>query len=188
MNDDQSKPILVLGGTGHYGRHIVQNLLGKGLSVRVLSRGIEKARKILGEGPEVVEGDITARESIIEVVTGVRAVIISISAFTPRSIRRFELIERDSVLSIFAEAEKAGISRMVYISAYDTKQDVSEYMQREIGLGIAKIKPEVERALANTNLNWTVLGAPPSMEIFFAMIRGNTMMVPGGGPPALPTV
>ena len=188
MNDDQSKPILVLGGTGHYGRHIVQNLLGKGLSVRVLSRGIEKARKILGEGPEVVEGDITARESIIEVVTGVRAVIISISAFTPRSIRRFELIERDSVLSVFAEAEKAGISRMVYISAYDTKQDVSEYMQREIGLGIAKIKPEVERALANTNLNWTVLGAPPSMEIFFAMIRGNTMMVPGGGPPALPTV
>jgi uncharacterized protein YbjT (DUF2867 family) len=26
------------------------------------------------------------------------------------------------------------------------------------------------------------------MEIFFAMIRGDTMTVPGGGPPALPTV
>jgi uncharacterized protein YbjT (DUF2867 family) len=26
------------------------------------------------------------------------------------------------------------------------------------------------------------------MQIFFAMIRGDTMMVPGGGPPALPTI
>jgi len=26
------------------------------------------------------------------------------------------------------------------------------------------------------------------MQIFFAMIRGETMMVPGGGPPALPTI
>jgi uncharacterized protein YbjT (DUF2867 family) len=26
------------------------------------------------------------------------------------------------------------------------------------------------------------------MQIFFALIRGDTMMVPGGGPPALPTV
>jgi uncharacterized protein YbjT (DUF2867 family) len=33
-----------------------------------------------------------------------------------------------------------------------------------------------------------VLGAAPSMGIFFAMIRGNKMMVPGGGPPALPAV
>lgn len=188
MSDVRNKPILVLGGTGHYGRHIVQSLLEKGLSVRVLSRGTEKARKILGADPEIVKGDITARESIIEIVTGVSAIIISISAFTPRSIRKFELIEKGSVLSVFAEAEKAGVSRIVYISAYDTRQDVSEYMQRVIGLGILKIKPEVERALANTNLNWTVLGAPPSMEIFFAMIRGKAMMVPGGGPPALPTI
>ena len=30
--------------------------------------------------------------------------------------------------------------------------------------------------------------AAPSMEIFFAMLRGDTLVVPGGGPPALPTV
>jgi len=28
--DAESKSILVLGGTGHYGRHIVMSLLGKG--------------------------------------------------------------------------------------------------------------------------------------------------------------
>lgn len=188
MSDAKSKPVLVLGGTGHYGRHIVQNLLGKGAPVRVLSRNADNARKILGQVPEIVEGDITSRESIIEALNRVSAVIVSISAFAPRLIRKFRLIERDSILLVLAEAEKVGISRIVYISGYDNRQDISEYMQRVLGVEIAKIKPEVESALAGSNLNWTVLGAPPSMEIFFRMIRGHNMMVPGGGPPALPTV
>jgi uncharacterized protein YbjT (DUF2867 family) len=188
MSDTQSKPILVLGGTGHLGRHVVRNLLGKGASVRVLSRNADNARKILGDLPEIVEGDIRSRESIIEALNGVRAVIISVSAFAPRLIRKFTLIERDSVLLVLAEAEKVGVSRIVYISAYDIRKDISEYMQRVLGLEVARIKREIENALAGSNFNWTVLGAPPSMEIFFAMIRGSTMMVPGGGPAALPTV
>jgi uncharacterized protein YbjT (DUF2867 family) len=55
-------------------------------------------------------------------------------------------------------------------------------------LASLEIKVQVESALARSRLNWTVLGAPPSMEIFFAMIRGSIMIVPGGGPAALPTV
>lgn len=188
MSVAQSKPILVLGGTGHLGRHIVRNLLGKGTSVRVLSRNTDNARKILGEAPEIVEGDITSRESIIEALNGVRAIIISISAFTPKLIRKLKLIERDSVLLVLAEAEKMGVSRIVYISIYDIILDMPGGFDVDLRREIAKSKFEVENALAGSDLNWTVLGAPPSMDIFFAMIRGSTMMVPGGGPPALPTI
>jgi len=184
MRNTQIKPILVLGGTGHYGRHIVESLLGKGAPARVLSRNADNARKILGEAPEIVEGDITARESIIEALNGVSAVIISVSAFAPKLIRKLRQIERDSVLMTLAEAEKAGVSRIVYISVYDIRQD----LPKRLGLESAKIKSEVENALARSRFNWTVLGAAPSMQIFFAMIREETMMVPGGGPPALPTV
>lgn len=184
MSNAQNKPILVLGGTGHYGRHVVQSLLRKGAPVRVLSRNAGNARKILGEAPDIVEGDITLGKSIIEALNGVSAVIISVSAFTPKLIRKLKLIERDSVLMVLAEAERAGASRIVYISVYDIRQD----SPRGFNLEIAKIKSEVENALARSDFNWTVLGAAPSMAIFFAMIRGDTMMVPGGGPPALPTV
>jgi len=184
MSNAQNKPILVLGGTGHYGHHIVQSLLGKGASVRVLSRNAGNARKILGETPEIIEGDITSRESIIEALNGVSAVIISVSAFAPKLIRKLRLIERDSVLMVLTEAERAGFSRIVYISIYDIRQDIA----RRLDIESAEIKAEVENAIAHSNFNWTVLGAAPSMEIFFAMIRGDTMMVPGGGPPALPTV
>jgi len=59
----------------------------------VLSRNADNARKILGEAPEIVEGDITARESIIEALSGVSAVILSVSAFAPKLIRKFRQAE-----------------------------------------------------------------------------------------------
>ena len=40
----QGETVLVLGGTGHYGRHIVNSLVAKGVSVRVLSRSATRAR------------------------------------------------------------------------------------------------------------------------------------------------
>jgi uncharacterized protein YbjT (DUF2867 family) len=177
-------PILVLGGTGHYGRHIVSSLLQGGQAVRVLSRNAANACRILGDEAEIVEGDITWRKSVVEALEGVKAVVISVSAFTPRLIRKLRLIERDSVLTVLEEAQNVGISRIVYLSGYELYPDVIEELDLEFG----RIKLEIETALAKSGFNWTVLGEAPSMEIFFAMIKGGKMIVPGGGPPALPTV
>lgn len=177
-------PILVLGGTGHYGKHIVKSLQEKGRQVRVLSRNAANARRILGDEAEIVEGDITSRESVIKTLEGVKAVVISVSAFTPKLIRKLELIERDSVLMVLEEAQNAGISRILYLSGYALRRGLVE----ELDLAFGRIKLEIETALAQSDFSWTVLGEAPSMEVFFAMIRGEKMIVPGGGPPALPTV
>ncbi len=177
------KPILVLGGTGHYGRRIVASLLNKGVPVRVLTRKVEQA-KFLGNQVELVAGDITSSESVAEALAGARALVISVSAFSPSLIRKLHAIERDAVLSVLAQAQAAQVLRVVYISVYNIRFD----LVGDLKLESAHIKAEVEAALARSGLNWTVLGAPPSMEIFFAMIRGSTLTVPGGGPPALPTI
>jgi uncharacterized protein YbjT (DUF2867 family) len=182
--DSKETPILVLGGTGHYGRHIVKSLQEKGQQVRVLTRNAANARRILGDEAEIVEGDITSRESVVEALEGVKAVVISVSAFTPKLIRKLELIERDSVLMVLEEAQNAGISRIVYLSGYALRRGLVE----ELDLAFGRIKLEIETALAQSDFSWTVLGEAPSMEVFFAMIRGEKMIVPGGGPPALPTV
>ncbi|MFC1956388.1 SDR family oxidoreductase [Chloroflexota bacterium] len=181
-----TKAILILGGTGHFGRHIVRSLLEKGQHVRILNRNSDKARRILGDKVDILEGDIRSRESVVEALRGVKAVVISVSAMTPKLIRELRLIESDSVLITLEEAQHAGISRVVYISIYDIREDFLKKMN--ITWEIPEIKKEVEDTLAKSHLNWTVLGAAPSMEIFFSMIRGNTMMVPGGGPPSLPNV
>lgn len=184
MGDFEGRPIVVLGGTGHYGRHVVQSLLRKAAPVKVLSRNAGRAQEILGEVPEIVEGDIRVKESVTEALSGASAAVISISAFAPKSIRKLKLIERDSVLAVLAEAERARVSRIVYISTYGTRQNSVE----GVNLEAARIKSEIEDVLARSDFNWTVLGAAPSTRIFFAMIRGDTMIVPGGGLIALPTV
>ncbi|MBU0704677.1 MAG: NAD(P)H-binding protein, partial [Chloroflexi bacterium] len=63
-SEKTSAPILVLGGTGHYGKNIVKSLLAKGQPVRVLSRNAADAREVLGDEAEIVEGDITSRKSV----------------------------------------------------------------------------------------------------------------------------
>lgn len=179
------KRILVLGGTGHYGKHIVQSLLEKGELVRVLSRNANKAREILGSNPEIIEGDITSRESVIKSLNGAKAIIVAVSAFSRKTIRKTRLIERDSVLMALKEAQKTGISRVVYLSVYDLKQDVIKKLNIT---QFAENKLELESKLAKSDFNWTILGCAFSMEMFFSMIHGDTMMVPGGGSHALPTI
>jgi uncharacterized protein YbjT (DUF2867 family) len=181
---ESQKTILVLGGTGHYGRHAVFSLKQKGVQVRVLTRDPIKARMILGDQVEIIGGDITSTDSLAAAVHGVDGMIVSISAFSPRQIRRLKEIEQDAVLSAFEEARQAGVKRVVYISVFEVYQDTATRFR----LPISNVKAAVEQSLARFDFNWTILGAPPSMEIFFAMIRGNAMMVPGGGPSGLPSV
>jgi uncharacterized protein YbjT (DUF2867 family) len=184
------KPVVVFGGTGHYGHYIVKSLLEKNVPVRVLSRNAERARTIVGNKAEIMEGDLIDPSSITKVLHGARAIVITVTAFHWKTIRQVEQIERDAILLLLDMARNAGISRVVYISVYEVRLDLLK--KHNIDLAIGPIKLEIEQTLmasSSDDLNWTILGMSPSMEIFFAMIRGDNMMVPGGGPLAgLPAV
>ena len=181
---EQISPILVLGGTGHFGRHIVRTLLQSKQPVRVLSRTADQAQQVLGPQVEILAGDITDRTALLKAVAGTRAIVIAVSAFRPRSIRRIGQIERDAILMTLEEAQRAAVPRIVYLSIYDIQEDVA----KALDMPVAGIKLQIEAALAHSDFCWTVLGAAPSMQVFFAMIRGDRMMVPGGGRSPLPTV
>ena len=181
----EATPVLILGGTGHYGSRISKSLLAKGEAVRVLTRNPDRAREILGNTPDIISGDITSAESVRTALDNAKAVIICVSAMSWANIKRIRQIERDGVLSVLEEAKTAGVNRVVYTSGYEIREDFLVQMKmREFG----EIKLEIEATLANSDLNWTILGCAPSMELFFAFLRKSRMTVPGGGPPALPTI
>lgn len=184
MKETPAPRILVVGGTGHYGQHIVHSLAQRGATVRVLSRNAASARLLLGEAPEIVAGDITSETARRAALQGMDALVITVSAMVPALIRQTKAIEEDAILALLAEAKEPAISRVVYLSVYEVRQEAVAGL--DLASGRAKL--HVEQALAASDLDWTVLGCAPSMQIFFAMIRGDVMMVPGGGPPALPTV
>jgi len=176
--------ILVLGGTGHYGREIVKSLIELGEPVKVVTRNSEKARELLGEEPFIVKGDITDEDSLPQLLEECKGIVICVSGFSRKTIRKIKEIERDSVLNVLSTAKTVDIKRVVFISVYDYNKELI----KELKIPQAKIKQDVEDYLAESDFNWTVLGVAPSIQIFFSMIRGKTMTVPGGGPPALPTI
>ncbi len=178
-----NKPVVVFGGTGHYGQQIVRRLLTKDVPVRVVSRSAEKARQTLGPDIQVVEGDITSVEVVREALEGAAAAVVAVAAMTRKLIKRREAIERDAVLSIVDEAEKAKLSRLVYISVYEI--DVA-FLEANSLLEMGKHHLAVEKRLAETKLNWTILGCSPSFEFFFTFLEKGA--VPGRGVQRNPTI
>jgi uncharacterized protein YbjT (DUF2867 family) len=63
-------PIFVTGGTGGIGVPLVRMLVAAGARVRVLSRDRARAQSRLGEGVEIIEGDLGQPASLASAVSG----------------------------------------------------------------------------------------------------------------------
>lgn len=94
-------------------------------------------------------------------------------------------IERDAVLTIMEEAQKANISRLVYMSGYEMREQLLLDLKiPEFGA----LKIEVEKRITESDFNWTILGDAPAFEMFFAFLNKGKMIVPGGGLKQFPTI
>ena len=58
--------ILIVGGTGNLGGHVVEQLLSRGEKVRVMTRDPSRARKLQDAGAQVVKGDLRDEQSLNE--------------------------------------------------------------------------------------------------------------------------
>ncbi|MCK5198217.1 MAG: NAD(P)H-binding protein, partial [Spirochaetales bacterium] len=179
------KQIIVFGGTGFYGHKVVEKLVLKGQSVKVVTRNSANAAKLFGDEVELFQGDVTEKGTIARSLKNVGAIVICLSAMSNKLFRKMKEIERDAVLEIMEEAEKSNITRLVYISGYEMREQVlADLKIPEFG----KIKIEIEEKIKQSDFNWTILGAAPACEIFFALINKQKMAVPGGGVNAIPAV
>lgn len=176
--------VLVFGGTGNYGKYIVKSLIANKVPVKVFTRNSERAKQKLGSEPEYFEGDVLNKEAISASLSNVKSIIISLSAMHPKLIRKQKEIEHDAVMTILDEAEKKAIKRIVFISIYDMNVELIKKLKLDVGF----MKMAIEESLANSNFNWTVLGCPPSFEIFAAFTRKKSLIVPGGGSPLIPSI
>ncbi len=183
MND--SNQIIVYGGTGFYGQKVVEKLVQKGQSVKVVTRNSENAKNIVGDKVELFQGDVTEKGTIEKSLKNVGAIVICLSAMSNKLIRKMKEIERDAVLEIMEQAEKTNISRLVYMSGYEMRKQLLDDLKiPEFG----EIKIEVEEKIRQSDFNWTILGDAPAFEMFFAFLNNGRMTVPGGGLKAFPTI
>jgi len=111
--------ILVTGGTGFVGRHVVQALLAAGRDVRALVRDPKKDARL---GYDLVEGDMTDAASLRRAVEGVD-VVVHLVAIRQGKPEQFQRIMVDGTRSLLAAAREAGVGRFVLMSALGTSEE-----------------------------------------------------------------
>jgi nucleoside-diphosphate-sugar epimerase len=114
-------PILVTGATGLVGNAIARRLAERGDRVRALVRDPVRARPILPAQVELVQGDVTAPDTLVEATRGARLVFHA--AGLPEQWQRdegvFDRVNRGGTASVLSAAKSAGVERVVYTSTMD---------------------------------------------------------------------
>ena len=117
--------ILVTGGTGFVGGHVVHELRGRDLPVRCLVRDLRRGAKLAAWGCELVEGDVTNAESLRGAVAGVDTVIHLVGIRQGRR-EQFQRIMVEGTRDLLAAANAVGVRRFVHMSALGTSEETKE--------------------------------------------------------------
>lgn len=121
--------ILVLGGSGFIGSHIVDALLAAGLSVRVFDRQPERFRKPLAKVDYQI-GNFGDRMALIEALSGVDAVIHLVSTTFPGTADLDPKTDvQDNLAGTIALLDcmvSVGISRILFLSSGGTVYGIPE--------------------------------------------------------------
>ena len=139
--------ILVTGGTGFVGGHVVASLRRAGKRVRCLVRDVRSAERLAG--CELVEGDMTHPATLRGAVDGADAVV-HLVAIRQGKDEAFERIMSQGTRDLVAAAEEAGIRRFVHMSALgldERTKDLVPYYHA---------KWEMEEALRGSSLPYVI--------------------------------
>ncbi len=143
--------ILVTGGTGFVGMHVVHALRAESRAVRVLVRNprSKAAGTVASWGCELAEGDLTDAESLRRAVAGCDAVVHLVAIPTGSS-EKFERIMIRGTRDLVAAATRSSVKRFLHMSALGTgerSRSLTDYF---------RAKWEQERTVAESGLEHVV--------------------------------
>jgi uncharacterized protein YbjT (DUF2867 family) len=146
--------VLVLGGSGFVGRHVVAALAAQGKRVVVPTRSRESSRHlILLPTVDVVEADVHDPAALARLVAGgatvVNAVVNAVGILNETGRDTFARVHVELARSLVAACGAAGVRRLVQVSALNADPEGPSRYQRSKG--------EAERSIVASGLDWTIL-------------------------------
>lgn len=119
----RGKVVLLLGGSGFFGRHVAQELLSRGARLRIVSRNPQRAYalKTLGNLGQVQFGrvDVTRPDTLAPAFSGADAVVNLAGAFAGN----LDALQGKGAGRIAEAAKAAGVQAFVHISALGADAD-----------------------------------------------------------------
>jgi NADH dehydrogenase len=141
--------ILVTGGTGFVGGHVVRALRDAGRHVRVLVRDPGAAGELEALGCELVEGDMTEPETLGRALDGV-ACVVHLVAIRQGKDEQFERIMSRGTRDLVDAAHREGVGRFVHMSALGTNERTKDLVP------YYRAKWEMEQAVQGSGLPYVV--------------------------------
>jgi uncharacterized protein YbjT (DUF2867 family) len=173
--------ILITGGTGYIGGHLIPALLARGHRVRALAR--EESVGRVPKGAKAIAGDVLNMQSIEAALQPEDTVIhlVGTPHPTPSKADQFEKVDLVSIRATVTAAKNAKISHLIYVSvaqpapimqSYLWIRTLGETMIRESGLTATVLRP------------WYVLGPGRRWPLLIKPFYGLMEMIPATRPTA----
>jgi len=141
--------ILVTGGTGFIGSHLIKRLRKENLLVRAVVRNPAKATQLMDLGAEVVPGDVADKASLEAAVRGVERVVHLVGIIQETAGATFQGVHVDGTRNLLDAAKQAGIRQFLFQSALGTRPNAkSEYH---------RTKWEAEELVRASGIAFTIL-------------------------------
>ena len=142
--------VFVSGGSGYIGRHLIPELLGRGHTVRALTRPASISK--LAEGAKPVIGDALDASSFAHCITPSDTFVqlVGVAHPSPAKAKEFEKIDLASIRESVRAARGSSIRHFVYLSvampapamkAYVAVREEGERLVRETGIAATFIRP-----------------------------------------------
>ena len=154
-----TSPILLTGGTGTLGRHVVPLLREAGYDVRVLSRTGHRG----ATGVEYVPGDLTTGKGVDAAVRGVETIVHLAGSAKG---------DGDKARTLVRAASEAGSPHLVHISVVGADRvPVVSGVDRAM-FGYFASKRDAELVVERSGLPWTMLRATQFHDLTLTAVRG----------------
>jgi nucleoside-diphosphate-sugar epimerase len=169
------RDILVTGGTGYIGRHLIPALLTRGHRVRVLARQGSLGR--VPAGATQVLGDALVVDSVRAAIRPGDSVVhlVGTPHPTPTKADQFEKVDLVSIRATVSAAKQVGISHLVYLSVAQPAPIMQAYLWVR-ALGEAMIREA--RLTATIVRPWYVLGPGRRWPKLIAPLYKIAEMIP----------
>lgn len=143
-----AQKIIVLGGTGFIGSHLVARLVAEGHAVTVLSRNRERRRGLLVlPSVRILSTDVYDRGALAQRLAGNDSVINLVGILNETGGARFARAHVDLTATVIAACREAGVDRLLQMSSLNAGSEVSKYL---------KTRGEAETLVKNSGLDWTI--------------------------------
>src|SRR5690606_8142447 len=142
--------IVILGGTGFVGRHLVTRLQRDGHRITVLSRNRDKRRELsVLPGVMVVNADVHDHAALRRHLHGADAAINLVGILNERGSdgSGFRKAHVDLTRSLLAACSEAGVPRLLQMSALRAGEGASHYL---------KTRGEADDLVKASALAWTI--------------------------------